>query len=80
MAGLAVVVNCEGIKLAKMDIKGALIQTKMNGPPVYKQCHKKLTELIIEILPKVQGYVCKDVTVYCHLMKALYGCVHASKA
>jgi hypothetical protein len=79
MTSLAVAANNRGLKLAKIDVKGAFIQTEMRGPPVYIRCHKKLTELIVEVLPGIRQYVCRDGTLYCRLLKALYGCVQASK-
>jgi hypothetical protein len=79
MACLTVAVNNRKVKLPKIDAMGAFNQTEMRGPPVYICCHKRLTELITEILPGICSYVCKDGMLYCHLMKTLYGCVQASK-
>jgi hypothetical protein len=79
MTSLTVAANNRGMKLAKIDVKGAFIQTEMRGSPVYIRCHKKLTELIVEVLPGIRQYVCRDGTLYCRLLKALYGCVQASK-
>jgi hypothetical protein len=54
MACLAIVAYNNNLKLAKIDVEGAFIQTEMKGRPVYIHCNKKL-------------------------LKALYGCVQASK-
>jgi len=51
----------------------------MKGRPVYIRCNKKLTQLITEVIPGIRRYVCQDGTLYCRLLKALYGCVQASK-
>ena len=46
---------------------------------MYIRCDRNLTKLIIEVLPGIKWYVTKEGTLYCHLLKALYGCVQASK-
>eukprot|EP00590_Aulacoseira_subarctica_P002999 CAMPEP_0172416062 /NCGR_PEP_ID=MMETSP1064-20121228/2499_1 /TAXON_ID=202472 /ORGANISM="Aulacoseira subarctica , Strain CCAP 1002/5" /LENGTH=671 /DNA_ID=CAMNT_0013153423 /DNA_START=324 /DNA_END=2338 /DNA_ORIENTATION=+ len=66
-------------KVGKIDVKGAFIQTEMEGPPLYIRCNKDLTKLIVEVLPGIKKYVTKDGVLFCRLMKALYGCVQASK-
>jgi hypothetical protein len=66
-------------KIGKIDVKGAFIQTEMEGPPLYIRCNKDLTKLIVEVLPGIKKYVTKDGVLFCRLMKALYGCVQASK-
>jgi len=79
MACLAIAAYNNNLKLAKIDVKGAFIQTEMKGRPVYIRCNKKLMQLITEVIPGICRYVCQDGTLYCHLLKALYGCVQASK-
>jgi hypothetical protein len=66
-------------KMAKIDVKGAFIQTEIKGPPVYIKCNRCLMKLIIEVLPGLKKYVQKDGVLYCRLLKALYGCMQASK-
>ena len=66
-------------EVAKIDVKGAFIQTPMEGPPVYMRCNKDLTKLIVEVYPKMQKFVSTAGCLYCPLLKALYGCVQASK-
>jgi len=79
MACLAIAAYINNLKLAKIDVKGAFIQTEMKGRPVYIHCNKKLTQLITEVIPGIRRYVCQDETLYCRLLKALYGCVQVSK-
>jgi hypothetical protein len=79
MACLAIAAYNNNLKLAKINVKGAFIQTEMKGRPVYIRCNKKLMQLITEVIPGICRYVCQDGTLYCHLLKALYGCVQASK-
>jgi len=66
-------------QICKIDIKGAFIQTEMEGPPVYVRCDKNLTKLIIQVLPAIKKYVTATGTLYCRLLKALYGCIQASR-
>jgi hypothetical protein len=56
---------------------------EMEGPPVYIKCNKCLMKLIVKVLlglqKGLQNYAQKDGVLYCRLLKALYGCVQASK-
>ena len=65
--------------IGKTDVKGAFIQTEMEGPPLYIQCYRNLTWLIVDVLPGIKKYVATYGTLYCQLLKALYGCIEASK-
>lgn len=38
-----------GYKMAKVDVKGALIQTEMEGPPIHIKCNKRLMKLTAEV-------------------------------
>ena len=51
----------------------------MEGPPLYIRFDKELTRLIFEQLPGLKKYVTSDGKMYCRLLKALYGCVQATK-
>ena len=66
-------------EVAKIDVKGVFIQTPMEGPHVYMRCNRDLTKLIVEVYPHLQQFVSKNGFLYCRLLKALYGCVQASK-
>jgi len=79
MACLALTAANGMTKIGKIDVKGAFIQTEMVGPPVYINCDPGLTRLIVEVLPAIKKYVTPDGKLYCRLLKALYGCVQASK-
>ena len=65
--------------VGKLDVKGAFIQTKMSGIPVYMQCRGKLKDLILRVLTELKKYVGDDGVLYCKLCKALYGCVQVTK-
>jgi hypothetical protein len=65
--------------LGKIDVKGAFIQTEMSGTPVYIKCTRQLRDLILDLYPEYKKSIGKDRVLYCKLLKALYGCVQASK-
>ena len=46
---------------------------------MYMRCNKELTRLIVEVYPDLKKFVSKAGYLYCRLLKALYGCVQASK-
>jgi hypothetical protein len=60
-------------------VKGAFIQTEMTGVPVYIKCAGRLKHVILRTYPELTKYVGKDGVLHCKLLKALYGCVQASK-
>ncbi len=76
---LAVAAYTRQYTVANIDVKGAFIQTEMEGPPIFIKCDRKLTSSIIKIFPGIKKYVQKDGTLFCRLLKALYGCVQVSK-
>jgi hypothetical protein len=65
--------------VGKLDVKGAFIQTEMSGTPVYVQFRGKLREMILSVKPELAAYVGDDGILYGKLLKALYGCVQASR-
>jgi len=78
-ACLAVAAYTRQYTVTKIDVKGAFIQTEMEGPPVFIRCDRKLTRLIVKLLPGIKRYVQKDGTLIFQLLKALYGCVQERK-
>jgi hypothetical protein len=66
-------------KVAKLDVKGAFIQTEMSGTPVYVKCLGKLRDIILKVFPSMKRYLGSDRVLYGVLRKALYGCVQASR-
>jgi hypothetical protein len=79
MTCLAIAACNEKCSIGKLDVKGAFIQTEMSGTPVYIKCAGKLKSIILRTYPKLADYVSEDGVLYCKLLKALYGCVQASK-
>jgi hypothetical protein len=79
MTCLAVAACNDKCSVGKLDVKGAFIQTEMTGVSVYIKCAGRLKHVIIRTYPELTKYVGKDGVLYCKLLKALYGCVQASK-
>jgi hypothetical protein len=77
-ACLTVAAYIGNYKVAKIDVKGAYIQTEITGSPIYMKLDKKLTTMALEILPS-KNYVTSEGTLYTKLMKALYGCVQSGQ-
>jgi len=81
-AGIHSIMSCLKIaacnpdfEVAKLDVKGAFIQTEMSGTPVYVQFRGKLKERILRLKPELAEFVGTDGVLCCKLLKALYGCV-----
>ncbi len=66
-------------EVAKIDVKGAFIQTEMSGTSVYVKCVGKLRDKVLKVFPHMQEYVGDDGVLYSVLRKALFGCVQASR-
>jgi len=64
--------------MAKVDIKGAFVQTPMEGKPVYMRIDKKVTRYIVDLYPLLAEFVQPDGYMFPLLLKAMYGCVQAS--
>jgi len=64
--------------VVKIDIKGAFLQTPMTGEPIYMRLDPKLTKFAINLFPDMEKMVDKDGCLYTRMLKAIYGCVHAS--
>jgi hypothetical protein len=64
--------------VAKIDIKGAFIQTPMTGPPIYMKLDPKVVKYAKELYPELDEFQWKDQCVYTVMLKAMYGCVQAS--
>mmetsp|Transcript_22436 Transcript_22436/g.32130 ORF Transcript_22436/g.32130 Transcript_22436/m.32130 type:complete len:716 (-) Transcript_22436:89-2236(-) len=67
-----------GYLMAKVDIKGAFVQTPMEGKPIYMRMDKKLTAYVIALYPLYASFVQANGSLINLLQKAMYGCVQAS--
>jgi hypothetical protein len=62
----------------KIDIKGAFLQTPMEGEPTYMKLDWKMTKYVTEMFLELEKYVEGDDCLYTLMLKAIYGCVQAS--
>ncbi len=58
--------------MAKIDVKGAYIQTEITGSLIHMKMDKKLRTMALSILPSLQEYFTPEGTLYMKLLKALY--------
>ena len=76
---LLVVAMVQRMQSFNFDISGAYLNAKMERRVVVK-FDRRLTKLLVELIPSWKRFVCPDSgVIYCVLMKALYGCIEASK-
>ena len=76
---LLVVAMVLRMKSFNFDISGAYLNAKMERRVVVK-FDRRLTKLLVELIPSWKSFVCPDSGfIYCVLLKALYGCIEASK-
>jgi hypothetical protein len=66
------------LKVAKIDVKGAFVQTPMQGEDVYMKIDEKISKYVVELYPKLAEYVEEDGCIYTVMLKAMYGCIQAS--
>jgi hypothetical protein len=64
--------------VAKIDIKGAFVQTPMTGPPIYMKLDPKIVKYAKEMYPELDEFQWKDQCLYTVMLKAMYSCVQAS--
>jgi hypothetical protein len=64
--------------VAKVDIKGAFVQTPMSGPPIYMRLDPKVVKYAKEMYPEFEEYLWNGTSIYTVMLKAMYGCVQAS--
>jgi hypothetical protein len=64
--------------VAKVDIKGAFVQTPMSGPPIFMRLDPKVVRYAKEIYPEFEEFQWKDASIFTVMLKAMYGCVQAS--
>jgi hypothetical protein len=64
--------------VAKIDIKGAFVQTPMTGPPIYMKLEPRIVAYAKEMYPELNEFQWRDQCLYTVMLKAMYGCVQAS--
>jgi hypothetical protein len=75
---LGLMVSKEWPIVAKIDVKGAFVQTPMEGEPVYMKVDPKITRYVIKLFPDLAELVEGDGCLYTIMLKAMYGCIQAS--
>jgi hypothetical protein len=70
--------NMEQHTLCKIDVKGAFVQTPMEGETIYLKIGKDITRHIVEQFPQYKHLVTSDGALFVKMLKAMYGCVQAS--
>lgn len=76
---LAICTGYNVLKMAKIDIKGAFVQTPMKGPPVYMTIEPKIVKYVLQMYPFYKSFVRENGSMLTKLNKAMYGCVQSSK-
>ncbi len=76
---LALYAGKTNYQMGKVDIKGAFVQTPMTGPPIYMKISKNVVKYVVEVFHEYAKYVMQEGILYTKMMKAMYGCVQASR-
>jgi hypothetical protein len=64
--------------VCKIDVKGAFVQTPMEGDTIYLRIGKDIVKHIVDEFPKYKRFVMKEGAMFTKMLKAVYGCVQAS--
>ncbi len=75
---LALYVRKTEYQIGRVDIKGAIMQMPMNGPPVFMKLSKTVTKYAIDFFLEYKDCLLEDGIMYTRMLKAMYGCVQAS--
>jgi hypothetical protein len=71
--------NLSWLVPTKLDVKGALVQMLMKGPPVFMKIDLILSKFIVKMYPEYEEYLGADGSLATELLKVMYGCVQTSK-
>jgi hypothetical protein len=61
---LGVMMSRPWLIVIKIDVKGAFVQTPMEGEPVYMRVDKKISKHVVEEFPELKKYVEEDGCIY----------------
>jgi hypothetical protein len=75
---LGLMVSKQWLIVAKINVKGAFVQTPMEGEPVYMKVDPKITRYVIKLFPELMKFVEEDGCLYTVMLKAMYSCIQAS--
>jgi hypothetical protein len=59
----------------KIEIKGAFLQTPMEGEPMYMMLDCKMTSNVLAMFPELEKYVDEGYCLYTLMLKAIYRCI-----
>ena len=77
---LAMYAGLSGYLMLKVDVKGAFLETSMEGGPnMCMGIRKDILRYLLLLYPEYQEYIQDDGSILMLLLKAMYGCVQASK-
>ena len=76
---LAMYTGMSGYLMGKVDIKGAFVQTPMEGPDVYMHICRRIVAHLLMMYPELLEFVQAEGSIIMLLLKAMYGCVQASR-
>jgi hypothetical protein len=75
---LGIMATKKWLQVAKVDVKGAFVQTPMEGQDVFMKIDRKITKYVVDMYPKLKEFMEEDGCIYTVMLKAMYGCVQAS--
>jgi hypothetical protein len=78
MALAAYAGHLDEYEVCKVDVKGAFIQTPMEGDPIYLKIGKNLASRVVKLYPEYSEFLDGKGNLFVEMLKAMYGCVQAS--
>jgi hypothetical protein len=79
MMVLALYAGClDQYEVCKIDVKGAFIQTPMEGDPIYMRIGRDLASKVVKLYPEYNEFIDEKGNLFVEMLKAMYGCVQAS--
>jgi hypothetical protein len=65
-------------EVCKIDVKGAFIQTPMEGDPIYMKIGNDIASRVVKLYPEYVEFIDDKGNLFVEMLKAMYGCVQAS--
>jgi hypothetical protein len=65
-------------EVCKIDVKGAFIQTPMEGDPIYMKIGKDLASRVVKPYPEYAGFIDDKGNLFIEMLQAMYGCVQVN--
>ncbi len=64
--------------MCKINVKGAFIQTPIEGDPIYMKIGRDLASKVVKLYPEYKEFIDEKGNLFIEMLKAMYGCVQAS--